>query len=201
MPRSCCAIAVLLLAWAPVAAPQTITATLQGTVADPTEAVIPGALVTVVNTATNAQFVTESNAAGRFVAPSLQPGPYRVVVEAEGFKRVERIGLVLAVEQTAQIQVVLEVGAVTEVVEVSAEAPLLESTTSSMGQVIDNQKIINLPLNSRNPYRLALLVPGVSGRISDVFNGGRILVNGGRPGTNIWFAPEVSTTPDPMNGG
>ncbi len=187
------------LAAVPPAVPQTITATLQGIVTDATEAVIPGASVTVVNTATNAEFVTESSAGGRFVAPSLQPGPYRVVIEAEGFKRVERTGLVLAVEQTAQIQVVLEVGAVTEVVEVSAEAPLLESTTSSMGQVIDNQKITNLPLNSRNPYRLALLVPGVSGRISDVFNGGRILVNGGRPGTNEILVDGVPSSPPLVN--
>ena len=190
---------VVVLASVPSAVPQTITATLQGVVADSTDAVIPGALVTVVNTATNAEFVTESGVTGRFVAPSLQPGPYRVAIEAEGFKRVERTGLVLAVEQTAQIQVVLEVGAVSEVVEVSAEAPLLESTTSSMGQVIDNQKITNLPLNSRNPYRLALLVPGVSGRISDVFNGGRILVNGGRPGTNEILVDGVPSSPPLVN--
>ena len=199
MRRTIPALAALLLASAPLVESQTITATLQGTVSDPTNAVIPGAIVTVVNTATNAEFVTESDAAGRFVAPSLQPGPYRVQVESEGFKRVDRTGLVLAVEQTAQIQIVLEVGAVTEVVEVSAEAPLLESTTSSMGQVIDNQKIINLPLNSRNPYRLALLVPGVSGRISDVFNGGRILVNGGRPGTNEILVDGVPSSPPLVN--
>ena len=178
---------------------QTITATLQGLVTDATDAVVPGALVTVTNTATNAEFATETGVAGRFVAPSLQPGPYRVAVEAEGFKRVERTGLILEVEQSAQIQIVLEVGAVTEIVEVSAEAPLLDSTTSSMGQVIDNQKIIDLPLNSRNPYRLALLVPGVSGRISDVFNGGRILVNGGRPGTNEILVDGVPSSPPLVN--
>jgi hypothetical protein len=84
------------------------------------------------------EFTTETNVAGRFVAPSLAPGSYRLVVEAEGFKRVERGGIVLEIDQTAQIGVKLEVGDVTETVEVSAEAPLLESTTSSMGQVIDN---------------------------------------------------------------
>ncbi len=193
------AVAVAGLLWMPPAAPQTITATLEGIVADATDAVIPGAAVTVVNTATNTRFATETNDSGRFVAPSLQPGPYRVVVEAEGFKRVEQTGLALEVEQTARIRIAMEIGAVTETVEVSAEAPLLESTTSSMGQVIDNQKITNLPLNSRNPYRLALLVPGVSGRISDVFNGGRILVNGGRPGTNEILVDGVPSSPPLVN--
>ena len=192
-------IAVVCLMAAMPSSSQTITATLDGLVTDSTSAVIPGAAVTVVNTATNAEFKTETSATGRFVALSLQPGPYKVVVEASGFKRVERSGLVLEVEQTAVIRITLEVGAISETVEVSAEAPLIESTTSSMGQVIDNQKMINLPLNSRNPYRLALLVPGVSGRVSDVFNGGRILVNGGRPGTNEILVDGIPSSPPLVN--
>ena len=191
--------AVVCLVTAMTASSQTITATLEGVVEDSTGAVIPGAAVNVINTATNAEFVTETNASGRFIAPSLQPGPYTVSVEASGFKRMERSGLVLEVEQTARIQITLEVGAISETVEVSAEAPLIESTTSSMGQVIDNQKMINLPLNSRNPYRLALLVPGVSGRVSDVFNGGRILVNGGRPGTNEILVDGIPSSPPLVN--
>ena len=196
---TCVFVVILVFGSAAPTAAQTITATLEGLVTDTTNAVVPGAKVTVVNTATNAQFSTETNATGRFVAPSLQPGPYTVIVEETGFKRVERSGLVLEVEQTARIQITLEVGAVTETVEVSAEAPLLESTTSSMGHVVDNQKITSLPLNSRNPYRLALLVPGVSGRVEDEFNGGRLVVNGGRPGTNEILVDGIPSSPPLAN--
>jgi hypothetical protein len=192
-------VGILFLSLLPAATAQTITATLQGVVTDASDAVIPGAAVTVVNTATNVEFTTETNAAGRFVAPSLTPGPYRLAVEAEGFKRVERGGMVLEIDQTAQVSIKLEVGALTETIEVTGEAPLLEATTSSMGQVIDNRKIMNLPLNSRNPYRLALLVPGVSGRVEDQFNGGRLVVNGGRPGTNEILVDGVPSSPPLVN--
>ncbi len=178
---------------------QTITATLEGLVTDPAGAVIPDAQVTVINTETSVSFATKTSSTGRFVAPSLQPGSYAVIVEAQGFKRLERRGIVLQVDQTAQIDLTLEVGTVTERVEITAEVPLVESTTSSMGQVVENQQISTLPLNSRNPYQLALLVPGVSGRVTDQFNGGQIVVNGGRPGTSEILVDGIPSSPTLAN--
>ena len=125
----------LCLLAAPPAFPQTISASLEGTVQDPSGALIPGAKVQVVNTATNLTTKLETGADGRFVAPSLPPGgPYVVIVEASGFKKVERSGIVLEVNQTASMAITMEVGAVSQTVEVSGQPPLLEATTRPWGR-------------------------------------------------------------------
>ena len=112
------------------AAAQTITASLEGDVKDASSAAVPGAKVQVINTDTGVIARVETGPDGRFIAPSLPPGPYSVVVEATGFKKVDRSGMVLQVNQTARIEVTLEVGSLTETIEINAEAPLLESTSA-----------------------------------------------------------------------
>jgi len=139
-----CSLALLFMADA-----QVITASLQGIVQDASGAVIPGATIRVVNTATNVAIAATTGADGAFVAPSLTPGSYRVEVEAAGFKKLERAGVDLRVDQAARITFVMEIGSLSESVRVTGEAPLLEPTTSSMGQVIDSSSIVNLPLNQR----------------------------------------------------
>jgi hypothetical protein len=118
--------------------------------------------VKVVNVDTGIDRVAETSELGTYSLPFLQPGTFTVTVEKDGFKRATRQGLLLQVNQTARADFVLELGAVTEAVEVTGAAPLLSQETSSLGQVIDNSKIVNMPLNGRSPFRLVLLTPGVS---------------------------------------
>src|SRR5690606_21469262 len=99
---------------------------------------------------------------GFFVLPGLQPGVYRVTVSAEGFRAYSQSDVTLNVEQVARLDVQLEIGSIAETVEVTNAAPLLETSRATMGTVIENKQIMDLPLNGRNPFSLANLTPGVS---------------------------------------
>ncbi|MCL5744575.1 MAG: TonB-dependent receptor, partial [Acidobacteria bacterium] len=194
------ALAPLLFLLAPIPmTAQMITASLEGTVLDSTGAVIPSAKVRIANTATNAVTSLETDSTGRFLAPSLPPGPYQVTVDASGFKKLERSGIVLQVNQAARLELSMEVGTASETVEVNAEAPLLDSVSSSLGHVVNNQNIVNLPLNQRNPFALIFLVPGVVGSVGFNFNNANISVNGGRPGTNEILADGIPSSPPLVN--
>lgn len=179
---------------------QTITASLEGTISDPAGAAIPSAKVQIINRSTNIGTAVETAADGRFIAPSLRPGgPYSMIVEAAGFKRFERSGIELQVNQAARIDIAMEIGALTETVEVTGQAPLLESTSAAVGQVIGNRSIVNLPLNQRNPYALVFLSPGVTGGVGFQFNEANISVNGGRPGSNEILADGIPSSPPLVN--
>src|SRR5262249_6243108 len=121
------------------------TATLVGSVTDSTGAVLLGAKVSVVNIGTS--FVAESvtNAEGSYYTPYLAPGTYRLTVEAAGFKKYVREGIVVRTGETPRVDVQLEVGAVTEAVNVSAAAPLLETETSTSGAVLDGDLLVKVP--------------------------------------------------------
>ncbi len=189
----------LLFCLATASYSQTITASLEGDVRDASGGAVANARVSVINSATNVTVRLTSGPEGRFIAPSLQPGPYSVVVEAPGFKKVDRKGIVLQVDQSARIEIRLEVGAVTETVEIRAETPLLQSSSSALGQVIENRSIVNLPLNSRNPYALVFLTPGVVGTVAAQFNQANISINGGRPGANEILADGIPSSPPLVN--
>jgi predicted peroxiredoxin len=179
---------------------QQITASLGGGVKDPSGAAIPGAKVTVRNTATNYDITLETSSEGAFLAPALQPGgPYEVTVEAAGFKKVHQGGITLQVDQSARLELVMEIGAVAETIEVSGSATLLETVSSSGGQVVVNRSIINLPLNQRNPYMLVMLVPGVNGNIGFQYNNVNFSVNGGRPGSNEILLDGIPSSPPLVN--
>jgi hypothetical protein len=179
---------------------QVVTASLEGIVQDQSGAVIPAAKVQVINTSTNVQTSATTNTDGRFFLPSLQPGgPYSVVVEASGFKREERSGITLEVNQSARINIQLQVGAASETVKVTGDAPLLETTSAAMGQVIDSRSIVNLPLNARNAYSLVFLAPGVTGTVSTAFNSQNISVNGGRPGSSEILVDGIPSAPGLVN--
>ena len=150
--------ALAVMATQPVVA-QIGSATISGSVTDSTGASVSAAIVTALNVANNFRRVTTSNAAGQYSLPGLTPGEYNLTVELQGFKKFQQTAMTLQVDQNAVIDVVLEVGQVTEIVEVRGQAPLVESANASMGAVIDTQKITTLPLNGRNFVQLALLVP------------------------------------------
>lgn len=141
---------------------QVPTGEITGTVADSTGAVVAGATVTVTNPATNAQRVVTSNEAGIFDLPSLPPGTYNMRVEKAGFSTQVRNNIELQVSQVARMDVALQVGNVTETVEVTGGAPVLETESTSVGTVIENQRIVELPLNGRNYLQLAALTPGTT---------------------------------------
>jgi Carboxypeptidase regulatory-like domain/TonB dependent receptor-like, beta-barrel len=179
---------------------QIITASLDGTVQDGTGSVIPDANVTVVNTSTGAVSHAMSDASGRFVVASLAPGgPYRLTVEATGFRTEVRSGINLAVNQVADVPVTLQIGAASQKVEVSADATQLETSNAALGQVVGNRSVENLPLNQRNVYSLMFLMPGVTGSVSAQYNSLNMSVNGGRPGSTNVLVDGIPASPPLVN--
>lgn len=146
----------------PVLQAQSATGTIQGTVADTSGAVLPGALVKLTNTGTGFSRAVTANDRGDYQAPSMPLGVYNISAEFAGFQTKILRGITLQVDQTAVIRIELSPGQVTETVEVSTTTPLLESQESSLGQVIENKRILELPLNGRNPFQLGLLAGGVT---------------------------------------
>ena len=151
-------LSVPLCAW--LAWGQTTTAQLTGKVTDPSGAALPGARISVTNAATGAVRETLSNELGNYSVPMLDPGIYNLRAEKEGFSAVVQQGLNLHVNQVARLDIRLPVGAVKESLVVTADAPLLQEAEASLGAVIENANILEMPLNGRNPFDLVFLAPG-----------------------------------------
>lgn len=162
-PVACCILllACLLAASWPLAG-QAITAKVVGTVADPTGAAIPQATVSITNVATGQTRTTTTNEVGNYEFSFLPAGSYTMSVEKEGFQKTGVRQFRLSVDQVARVDVTLQVGQVTEVVEVAATAVGLQTEDATVGTVIDSQKVVELPLNGRSFVQLALLTPGVN---------------------------------------
>jgi hypothetical protein len=172
-----------LIALALSASAQTSTGTIAGVVSDKSGAVVPGASVMITNAGTNQQRTVVSSDNGAYIAPLLPPGAYRIEVTAQGFKKFNQSGIELRVQQQARVDIALQLGDVAESVSVQADADIVEATTSSVGKVVDNKRILELPLNTRNVYSLVNLTPGVTGGIGNAHNGVGFSVNGARGGT------------------
>ncbi len=154
-------LALLLFVLLPVTLlAQVQSGSIVGTVADPQGAVIPGAQVTVQNQGTGFTRVTETNASGQFVAYSIPTGMYTITVEAPGFQRLERRGIQLTAAETVDVELELIIGSVTETVEVTGAAPLLQTQDATVSNLVNNEEIINLPLNGRSFTQLVTLSPG-----------------------------------------
>jgi Carboxypeptidase regulatory-like domain len=194
---------VLLLVYVPCIFAQG-TAQINGVIRDATGAVVPAANITATNTDTQAQRKTASNADGGFVVPLLNPGKYRISVEKPGFQPLVRSGITLEVDQVATIDLSMQVGNVTQAVEVVASGPLLATTNSHLGEVVNNEQVQNLPMNGRQPFRLLELTPGVfkapssNGQYQDVAvnqgNESIFSISGGRARTNEVLIDGVPTT-------
>ncbi len=135
---------------------------ITGEIKDQSGAVVAGSVVTVTNKATNATRSATSNAAGVYSFPSLAPGVYNLKVEMQGFRTQTRNEVEVQVQQTVRIDFTLQVGQVTEVIEVAGGAPLLTTESATVGTVIENRRIVELPLNGRNFLQLVSLSPNVS---------------------------------------
>jgi hypothetical protein len=156
--------------------------TVTGTIVDSSGAVVPGVLVRVVNSATGETLSGTANEAGAYVIPLVKPGEYRMTVEQKGFKRYERRGMVLETGQTVRADLVLEVGAVTEVVQVTDVLPQLQSETAAVGAVIANNTIANMPLLGRRAAQLARL----QGFVVSIDGGSSMSIAGGRGNNTAW---------------
>jgi hypothetical protein len=146
---------------APALHAQVAAGTFRGRVLDRSGAVLPEATVTFTNVDTGFTRALTTNARGEFDAPIMPLGEYRISAGFSGFQTKVVRGITLQVDQVAVIEIVLDPGVVTESVEVTTAAPLLQAQDSSIGQVIENKRIVELPLNGRNPFALGLLAGGV----------------------------------------
>ncbi len=171
---------VVILLLAATAGAQSTTGTITGTVSDITGAVLPGVDVTVTNEGTNLTRNLVTNESGLYTAPQLPIGLYRVEAQLPGFQTAIQSGIQLRVDERARIDLALEIGQVSQIIEVTAEAPLIQSEDSSIGTVIDQQKVSELPLNGRNFESLVLLVPEAvtSHQGSHLGNRGGVVVAG-----------------------
>ena len=169
---------------------------ITGQVHDQGGASVAGATVVVTAVATGATRLFATTTDGQYAVTGLAPGLYRVRVEAPGFRTLVRDGVSLATGDTLTLDVTLEVGSVIETVDVTADAPLLRDRSSSLGHVIDNRRIVDLPLNGRSFIGLASLVPGVAVPPPPAAPLPRI--NGGRPRTNEYLFDGISVLqPEP----
>src|SRR5262252_2731565 len=160
-----------------------------GRVSDPSGAVLANVKVTLVNEATGVSSSTPTNESGDYVFPQVPVGSYRMEFDLAGFKKNLQRGVNVDLNQVVTVNSVLQIGQAKETVEVSSEAPLVDTTSTQLGAVMDSQSVSNLPLNARDTYQLLQLQPGVQGvGGSDLFYGsntaGAVSVNGGRGRSN-----------------
>jgi len=184
-----------------------------GRVSDPTGAVLANAKVTLTNEATGVSSQTNTNASGDYVFPQVTVGTYRMDFDLTGFKKNLQRGVNVDLNQVVTVNSVLQIGGAKETVEVTSEAPLVDTTSTQLGAVVNDRAVSQLPLNARDTYQLLQLQPGVQSQVgSDLFYGsdraGVVSVNGGRGRSNNFSVnggdsndqfvnlPAVQPTPD-----
>jgi Carboxypeptidase regulatory-like domain len=140
---------------------QNVYGTMAGIVTDSSGAAVASATVTLTNLGTSEKHTMETDATGNYTFVNILPGRYKVEVEKSGFKKFVRQPILVEIESGLKVDITLQVGAQSETVEVSAEVPLLQPETNSLGQVVEQRDVTELPLNGRNPLALVELVPGV----------------------------------------
>lgn len=183
-----------LLLWLAIAlvlpAPaQTSKALISGIVTDNSGAAIVNAKVTITDVQRNQDFTASTNSSGVYRVIELTPSTYRLTVEAAGFRTYVMDSLPLSTQQSATLNITMDVGAVSEKIEVTATGPLLDASSATLSSVVENKKIVDLPLNNRNIYSLMRLVPGITPSTpnseSDFFTSTiRFSINGGKEAQN-----------------
>jgi len=178
------------------------TGTITGTITDPSGAVVPKARVIVRNEGTNATRDAETNEDGDYTVALLPPGRYRVAVESAGFRRSVFHGVSVDVDQTVRLDFALRVGAITEEVSVTETPPIVQTDTSTLGQVVNNRMVQELPLNERDFLSFALLAPGSQLPAEGSENsteGGALSVNGAREQSNNFLLDGVDNNDPYIN--
>ncbi len=188
----------------PVVNAQT-AATIVGDVTDSSGAVAPNVTVTVINEGTKIERKVATNEAGQYRVTPLNPGTYTIVVEATGFKREMRSGVVVEVGSVLEVDFNLQVGQVTETIGITGVTPVLQTEDASVGNVVTSKELQQMPVNQRNYTRLILLMPGTSSvtrsQSQGVAQSGTALfsVNGGRPQDNNFTLDGVDSNMQMMN--
>jgi hypothetical protein len=180
---------------------QSFQGSLRGRLTDPNGAAVPSAKITVVDEGTSISRTTLTTPEGEFTFASLTPANYRIVAEAPGFKHTERRGVVVSTQAAVTVDIALELGQVTEQVNVTEESPLLDTATASTGQVIDRQKLVDLPNLGRNPFMMSKLSEGVVqvgnpkfNRMQDQSGSSQISIAGGPVRGNNYTLDGISIT-------
>jgi hypothetical protein len=155
----------LLLPCLLLAQGEAVNARLTGTVVDAADAPVPDARVTLLNSATGFKREFKTGMQGGYTFLSIPPGPYQLKVEKEGFTTYVQPHVVLAVAQSSTLNPKLEVGPISQVVEVAADAPLLHTSHANIGTEVSSKQAVELPLNWRNVFNLALLSSGVNNQL------------------------------------
>src|SRR5436190_2512325 len=192
-------IASLTLLLGSTGSAQMATGNIGGLVEDSSGAVIANAKVTLIHSGTKQTRVVTTNDRGEFRAPLLPIGEYDVSAEFQGFKRATVSGVRLLVDQTVALPIRLDPGSLSETVEVQSQAPLLNAENSSLGQVIENSKVVDMPLNGRNVFALGLL----AGNTTEVFGMGTnqtFAAGGGRFSGNEILLDGISNNTTSWNG-
>src|SRR5262245_2009421 len=172
------------LQWTPLAQAQEVSAGITGKVSDPSGAPIPGATVTARDTLRGTEWPTITNEEGIYAFPRIPVGNYELRVEMQGFKTVRRPNIQLELNQRARVDMQMELGVISDSVEVVGAAPILNTATTTVGSTITANSIVNTPLISRNYISLTLLAPGVTTTNPGGFNSGQRTTGGGRPYVN-----------------
>ena len=162
MCRRFMALVIVLLSCASLTWAQTPSGEISGVVTDSSGSVMPGVRVTLTNAATKAIRLTQSNESGVYVFPAVPPGTYALKGELDGFATIERTGIQVQVGGAYRFPFTLEIGQLTDVVSVVADTPVIQTENASIGTVIENRSIVELPLNGRNYLQLASLIPGAT---------------------------------------
>src|SRR5579871_3347230 len=186
-----------------------------GRIADPSGAVLSGAKITATNDATGVSHDSLSNDTGDYVFPNLSVGTYSVSFDLQGFKKAVRHAITLDVNQVITLNMTMQLGRTQEVVDVTSEAPLVDTSSTQLGAVVNNRSVNELPLNARDTYQFLQLQPGVQSQLGSsggTFYGsndaGAVSVNGGRGRANNFSVnggdandafvnlPTIQPTPD-----
>ncbi|MDX1982238.1 MAG: TonB-dependent receptor, partial [Bryobacteraceae bacterium] len=202
--------ALVLLAVGSLLFAQTTTSTIAGVLKDSSGASVPNAPLTVINSDSGVTYPAVTNDVGLYRVSGLIPGAYRVEVEAQGFQKLVRSGITVQISQTLQVDLTVQVGDVRQTVDVTTAAPVLESQSSSIGQLVERNMIDGMPMPNRTSTALLALIPGasiqnVSGDIP-IFSvaGGRMrnqqfTLDGGNHTNTVGLAVNQSQVPLPMD--
>ena len=195
--------ALLSSLWSTSAAAQTVAGTISGLVTDASGAAVSGTSIVVTDLDRNVNLRSTSNDQGFYLVTPVPPGRYKVRAEKAGFRSFLVESLPIATQQKATINVSLQIGSLTESVTISSAAQVIDTTSATLSGVVENKRIIDLPLNGRNVFALATLTPGVMGFRPGGGNGGigegfesigRFTVNGGRDSSNAIMMDGVPVT-------
>jgi outer membrane receptor protein involved in Fe transport len=201
-----CAVLFLILIWAPRLFAQTATGSIAGTVTEKSGNVVAGATVSLINTETNEVRAASTNDSGYYSIPLLPPADYRLSVAMQGFSKFVQSNIHLNVGDALTVNAALQIGGVAQEVTVTGQPSSLETETSSLGQVLGNKTILDLPVNGRNSYSFATLVPGVLASAGftqtafDEYNDQFVSINGSRPNQNVFLLDGGMNTQPALSG-